>query len=153
MGSQRVGYDSVIFTFTISSNGWWEPQSKPLGTTVTPALGLIQVAPALLPCSYPSLYISVFIYRCVHAQLCPTLCKPMDCNPPGSSVHGILQARILEWIAISSRVSSQPRDLTCVAWLSSVGRWILYHLGSYFWEWVFALVKPGGIWFSSDGLG
>ena len=34
------------------------------------------------------------------AQLCPTLCDPMDCSPPGSSVHGILQARILEWIAI-----------------------------------------------------
>ena len=38
---------------------------------------------------------------CVCAQLCPTLCKPMDCSPPGSSVHGILQARILEWAAIS----------------------------------------------------
>ena len=34
------------------------------------------------------------------AQLCLTLCDPMDCSPPGSSVHGILQARILEWIAI-----------------------------------------------------
>ena len=34
-------------------------------------------------------------------QSCPTLCDPMDCNPPGSSVHGILQARILEWVAIS----------------------------------------------------
>ena len=41
------------------------------------------------------------------------LCDPMDCNPPGSSVHGILQARILEWVAISySRISSQPRDRT-----------------------------------------
>ena len=50
----------------------------------------------------------------VHAkslQLCPTLCDPMDCSPPGSSVHGILQARTLEWVAISSsRGSSQPRD-------------------------------------------
>ena len=35
------------------------------------------------------------------AQSCPTLCDPMDCSPPGSSVHGILQARILEWVAIS----------------------------------------------------
>ena len=50
---------------------------------------------------------------CVYsvAQSCQTLCKPMDCNPPGSSVHGILQARRLEWVAISSsRGSSQPRD-------------------------------------------
>ena len=36
------------------------------------------------------------------AQLCPTLCNPMNCSPIGSSVHGILQARILEWVAIMS---------------------------------------------------
>ena len=36
----------------------------------------------------------------VWLQLCPTLCDPMDCSPPGSSVHGILQARILEWVAM-----------------------------------------------------
>ena len=49
------------------------------------------------------------------AQLCPTLCEPMDCSPPGSSVHGIFQARILEWAAISSsRGSSWPRDQTRV---------------------------------------
>ena len=43
-------------------------------------------------------------------------CDPMDCNPPGSSVHDISQARILEWVAISfSRGSSQPRDLTCIS--------------------------------------
>ena len=44
------------------------------------------------------------------------LCNPMDCSPPGSSLHGILQARILEWVAISfSRGSSQPRDRTWVS--------------------------------------
>ena len=49
------------------------------------------------------------------AQLCLTLCNPMDCSPPGSSVHGILQARILEWVAIFfSRGSSQPRDQTFI---------------------------------------
>ena len=48
---------------------------------------------------------------CLVAQLCPTLCNPMDCSPPGSSVHGILQTRILEWVAMpSSRGSSQPKD-------------------------------------------
>ena len=41
---------------------------------------------------------------------CPTLCDPMDCSPPGSPVYGILQARILEWVAMSSRGSSRPRD-------------------------------------------
>ena len=50
---------------------------------------------------------------CLVAQSCPTLCNPMDCSLPGSSVHRILQARILEWVAMpSSRGSSQPRDRT-----------------------------------------
>ena len=52
-------------------------------------------------------------------QACPTLCNPMDYSPPGSSVHGILQARTLEWVAISfSRGSSWPREWTqasCIA--------------------------------------
>ena len=49
-------------------------------------------------------------------QLCPTLCDPMDCSLPGSSIRGILQARVLEWVAISfSRRSSQPRDRTRVS--------------------------------------
>ena len=56
---------------------------------------------------------------CVVAKSCLTLCNPMDCSPPGASVHGISQARILEWVAISSsRGSSQPRDWTqvfCIA--------------------------------------
>ena len=47
------------------------------------------------------------------------LCDPMDYSPPGSSVHGILQARILEWVAIPfSRGSSQPRDLTLVSYIA-----------------------------------
>ena len=50
------------------------------------------------------------------AQSCPTLCDPMDCSPPGSSVHVISQARVLEWVAISfSRGSSGPRDWTWVS--------------------------------------
>ena len=49
-------------------------------------------------------------------QLCLTLCDPMDCSLPGSSVHGILQARLLEWVAMpASRGSSQPRDRTCIS--------------------------------------
>ena len=50
------------------------------------------------------------------SQLCPTLCDLMDCSLPGSTVHGIFQARILEWASISfSRGSSQPRDRTWVS--------------------------------------
>ena len=52
-------------------------------------------------------------------QSCPALCDPMDYSLPGSSVHGILQARILEWVAIPfSRGSSQPRDQTQVSCIS-----------------------------------
>ena len=61
---------------------------------------------------------------CSLAKLCLTLCDPMDCSPPGSSVPGISQVRILEWFAISfSRGSSWPWDLTqafCIGW------WVLY---------------------------
>ena len=61
------------------------------------------------------------------AQLYPTLCDPMDCNPPGSSVHGILQARILEWVAISFFRGSFPhRDRTCISYSFCIVRWILY---------------------------
>ena len=56
------------------------------------------------------------------AQLCPTLCDPMDCSPSDFSDHGIFQARILEWVAISfSRGSSRPRDQTQVSCI--VGRY------------------------------
>ena len=55
-------------------------------------------------------------------QLCPTLCDPQslgDCSPLGASVHGILQARMLEWVAIPfSRKSSQTRDETLVSWIA-----------------------------------
>ena len=61
------------------------------------------------------------------------LCDPMDCNMPGSSVHGIFQARILEWVAISSsRISSWPKDQTHVSCISSTSRWILHHWAT--WE-------------------
>ena len=65
--------------------------------------------------------------RCVCVQLCLTLCNPRDCNPQGSSVHGIFQTRILEWVAISySRGSSWPRNQTWVSCVSCIGRQILY---------------------------
>ena len=68
---------------------------------------------------------------CVHAksiQSCPTLCNPMDCSPPGASVHRILQAILLEQVArLSSRGSSPPRDRTHVSYVSCIGRWVLYH--------------------------
>ena len=70
---------------------------------------------------------------CVHAkslQSCPTLCDPVACSPPGSSVHGILQARILEWVVMpSSRGSSWPRDGTRVSCSSCIaGGFFLFFL-------------------------
>ena len=62
-----------------------------------------------------------------------SFCNPMDCSPPGSSVHGILQARRLEWVAMpSSRGSSPPRDQTPISRVSCIGRQILYHFTT--WE-------------------
>ena len=60
-------------------------------------------------------------------QSCPTLSLPMDCSQPDSSVHGIFQARILKWVAISSRESSRPRNWTLISYVSCIGRRILYH--------------------------
>ena len=80
------------------------------------------------------IYICVFV--CLVTQLCPALCDPMDCGPPGFSVRGILQARILEtleWVAISySRGSSWLRNRTQVSCVSCIGRHILYHCA--IWE-------------------
>ena len=88
-------------------------------------------------------------YCCWVAQLCLILCDPMDYSPRGSSVHGILQAGILEWVAIPlSRDSSQPRDQIQV---SCTGRQILYHWAT--WEAlildIFAWVPPNLLLFSS----
>ena len=68
---------------------------------------------------------------CLHAkslQSCMTLCNPIDHSPPGSYVHGILLARILEWVAMpSSRESSWHRDRTCISQVTCIGRQALYH--------------------------
>ena len=78
----------------------------------------------LLPSIFPSIRIfsnesAIMNYNSLWsevAQLCPTLCDPMDCSLPCSSIHGIFQGRILEWVAISfSRRASRPRDWTRVS--------------------------------------
>ena len=62
-------------------------------------------------------------------QLCPTLCNPMDCSLPASSVHGILQANILQWVAIPSPgdFPNPGIELMSVSYISYIGRWVLYH--------------------------
>ena len=86
--------------------------------SVCPPLGLCPSVPLCLPLP-PSVTLS-----------CPTLCDPMDCSPPGSSVHGILQARILDWAVISSsRGPNRLRNRTCI---SGLVRQIPYHRAA--WE-------------------
>ena len=79
--------------------------------------GMQQSKLCVCVCIYICVYIYIYIYNMVKkvkmlvAQSCPTLCDPIDCGLPGSSVHGILQAKIVEWVAMPySRGSSQPRD-------------------------------------------
>ena len=91
--------------------------------------------PSLLIHVISSLLLPLLWLLMVHAQslqLCPTLCDPMDCSPPGSPVHGIFQTRILEWVAVpSSRGFSWPRDQTwafCVSCIAG-GFFIAESLG------------------------
>ena len=66
---------------------------------------------------YTHTHTHTHIYACV--PTCPTLCDSMGCSPSDSSVHGILQARILEWVAMpSSKGSCWPRDQTCISPIS-----------------------------------
>ena len=83
---------------------------------------------------YTIFFVSQYPYKvvnnaCMHAhsfQSCLTFCDPIDCSPPGSSVHGILQARTLEWVARTcSRGSSQPRDQTHVPYVSCIGTQVI----------------------------
>ena len=79
------------------------------------------------------------------AESCPTLCGPMDCSQPGSSIRGISQARVLEWVVIScSRGSSWPRDQTPVSRI--VGR-RFYRLSN---QW--SLKRKWRLWMMSDSL-
>ena len=80
---------------------------------------------AILTLNYQN---SIWLLMCLVAQLCPTLCDPMDCCLPGSSACGLFQASILEWGAISyTRGSFWPKDWTLISCISCNGRWILYH--------------------------
>ena len=85
----------------------------------------------MVPLSHPYMLTWKTMRACVLSRFSRVrLFATMDCSPPGSSVQGILQARILEWVAISSsRRSSQPRDRAHISDLSCTGRWVLYCLG------------------------
>ena len=81
--------------------------------------------------SKPALSETCFFMPAKSLQSCPTLCDTtMNCSPPSFSAHEILQARLLEWVAMpSSKEASQPRDQTHVFYSSCIGWWILYQQG------------------------
>ena len=84
----------------------------------------LQIFPGTSPLIQPQSKMTMEVKeKVLVVHSCMTLCHPVDCSPPGSSVHGILQARILEWVAVSfSRGSSQSRGWT---WVSSIaGRFL-----------------------------
>ena len=88
--------------------------------SLSPSLTLVLSRSLSLSLSHTHTHTSIYREICavlgLVTQSCPTLSDAMDCSPPGSSVQGILQARILEWVAMSSsRGSSQPRDQTQVS--------------------------------------
>ena len=87
----------------------------------------------------PYFYSYLILVIIVHARLLSHvwLCDPMDCSPPSSSVHGVLQVRILEWVAIScSRGSSWPRDGTGVSCVSCIVMRILYCCATWEAQWI-----------------
>ena len=92
------------------------------------AAGVLLEFPRLNPFTLPCVCVCVCVRAHVHVctELYPTLCDPMNCRPPGSFVPGSFQARILEWVAISSsRAPSCHRDQPCVPSVSCPGRWTL----------------------------
>ena len=93
-------------------SGWTSPMYLGLWSPAMPSPGSWQAVLENNTFSYCS---------CLVIKSCPTLCDPMDCSSPGSSVLGIRQARILEWIIISfSRGSSQPKNRNCVSSISCI---------------------------------
>ena len=106
--------------------------------------------------------LSVLLGMCVNVKLLLTKLShvwlfydPMDCSLPGSSVHGVFQARIHKWVAISSsRESSQPRDRTHISYVSCTGSQALYHWchlrsqGMCLGIWVWKFLGEGEPWWA-----
>ena len=131
LGESLAPFGYLLFLISPSDcqNPCWFhfPQSSSrISQDPTPSPGKTCPGLWLLFTQFPSHLITLLYlkYACLVAQLCPTLCDPLYCSPPGSSVRGILQARTLEWVAhfSSSRGSSWPRDWTRVCCVSCTCR-------------------------------
>jgi len=90
-------------------------------------------------------YRYICMHVCMHARSLQSCCDPMDCNPPGSSVYGILQARILEWVAMSScRGSSWPRDQISISYQKPPYTHTHTHTHIYLRAYIHTQGFPGG---------
>ena len=124
----RLHIYALICDICFSLSDFLLPVQQVLGSSTT--LQWTQIH-SFLWLIFHCIYVPVF---CVCAQSCLTPCNPVNCTPPGSSVHEIFQARILEWVPISySRGSSWPRDWTHTSCVSSIA-------GRVFYQW--AIRKP-----------
>ena len=138
MGSQRAGHDwsdlaqhstafhhsFPVITFQNGKQQWRACSVRP-GEMSATIYWLLPTNISWQPPVYQTRGTCVCLSVCVSvAQSCPTLCHPVDCSPPGSSVHGILHPRILEWVVIPfCRGFSHPRDRTQVS--SIAGRFFI----------------------------
>ena len=126
-GSQLHWMTSLLYGISTRKMKPLSSKSHHLVCWIPPAPLLLPLNLSILPCVFPFPTTSFYHIIVLAAQSCPSLCDPMNCSLPGSSVHRILQARILERLAIIfSKVSPQPRDGTKVS--SWPFRWILYQL-------------------------
>ena len=113
-GGQSTGV-SALTSFVPKKPQGWSPSELLVGSPCSPRDSQ-ESSPTAQIKGINSLALSFIVISAQLLQSCPTLCDPMDYSPPGFSVCGILQARILEWAAIPfSRGSSQPRDWTHVS--------------------------------------
>ena len=128
-GSLALGRRRLCFPWAaVLDGGWGEGQVPPSACSSRRSLrlGVPQCPLVKHRCIWPQVHVNAC------AQLCPTLSDPMDCSLPGSFVHEIFAARILQWVAISSKVSSRHRDRTLNFCVSCIGRRILHHCAT--WE-------------------
>ena len=140
IGSQRVRHNWMTFTFIqytilcIIIYSFFFFLQGSLREVISKLVSRMVILPLviLLPTFFGLVYLLVGHPCYLVTKLCPSLYYPMDCSLPDSSVRGISQARILEWVAISSsRGSSPPRDPTHISCVSCIGGWILYCWATY----------------------